>query len=148
MSPSAPKRPSPDSPERSLLRDAGMRATPQRLAVLRVLRRAGGDHLSADDVWEKLRRTHAGMDRSTAYRILASLVEVGILNQARFPDGVARFEITETAHHHAVCTRCGATVDIPHAAMQALARTVVQDSGFHIGEQPQLLAGLCRACAA
>src|ERR1019366_6229553 len=49
------------------IRAAGLRATPQRLAVLFVVARAGGAHLSADDVWLRLREGSGEMDRSTVY---------------------------------------------------------------------------------
>src|ERR1700676_3527065 len=90
-----------DAPD--VLRAAGLRATPQRVAVLEALGDAGGEHLSADDVWQRLAAVNSTMDRSTAYRVLADLTDVGLLTQVRFADGVARFEMQSIAHHHAVC---------------------------------------------
>src|ERR1700676_842760 len=98
---------------REALRSAGLRVTPQRVAVLSALHNARGDHLSADDVWQHLSRSSSLLDRSTAYRVLADLTDVGLLTQVRFDDGVARFEVQSQAHHHAVCTQCGSTSDLP-----------------------------------
>jgi Fe2+ or Zn2+ uptake regulation protein len=137
-----------DEPGREAIRAAGLRATPQRLAAYEAIQRAGGRHLSADDVWQQLRRHPAGMDRSTAYRILGDLARSGLLKEVRLADGVARFEIQDAAHHHAVCTRCGATEDVGPAAVRALSRRLRADTGFILGEQTLLLPGLCRACAA
>jgi Fe2+ or Zn2+ uptake regulation protein len=132
---------------RETIRAAGLRATPQRLAVLAVVGCAGGAHLSAEDVWQRLRQGTGEMDRSTVYRVLADLTEAGLLEQVRLGDGVARFEIQEVAHHHAVCTRCGATEDVNVEAVQALASRLRRETGFALGHHPLLLPGLCAACA-
>jgi Fe2+ or Zn2+ uptake regulation protein len=133
---------------RQRIRASGLRVTPQRLAVLEALQAAGGHHLSADDVWRRLRRSASEMDRSTAYRVLADLTEAGLLQQAQLGDGVSRFEIQAVAHHHAVCTVCGATEDVAVGAIDRLGRQLRRESGFVLGEQPLLLAGRCAGCAA
>jgi Fe2+ or Zn2+ uptake regulation protein len=130
-----------------LLRGAGLRATPQRLAVLDALEHAGGAHLSADEVWQQL-GDHPHMDRSTAYRILADLTAAGLLKQVRLRDGISRFEIQSTEHHHAVCTECGATLDIDASMVSAWTGQLRKAAGFVIGPDALLLTGLCRSCAA
>ncbi|MGO8685792.1 MAG: Fur family transcriptional regulator [Candidatus Dormibacteria bacterium] len=133
---------------RITLHAAGLRATPQRLAVLAVAARAGGAHLSAEDVWRRLRQGGGEMDRSTVYRVLADLTEAGLLEQVRLGDDIARFEIQDVAHHHAVCTLCGATEDVSVEAVHALASRLRRDTGFALGHHPLLLPGLCARCAA
>jgi Fe2+ or Zn2+ uptake regulation protein len=148
------RSPAPTAPRngeaatRETIRAAGLRATPQRLAVLAVAARAGGAHLSAEDVWQRLRQGTGEMDRSTVYRVLADLTEAGLLEQVRLGDGVARFEIQEVAHHHAVCTRCGATEDVSVEAVHALASRLRRETGFSLAHHPLLLPGLCATCAA
>ena len=146
MSPPAarPSR-SGEAATREIIRAAGLRATPQRIAVLAVAARAGGAHLSAEDVWQRLQRNEE-MDRSTVYRVLADLTDAGLLEQVRLGDGVARFEIQEIAHHHAVCTRCGATEDVSVEAVHALASRLRRDTGFSLAHHPLLLPGICAAC--
>jgi Fe2+ or Zn2+ uptake regulation protein len=143
-----PTRPvaSPADAVRSL-HGAGLRATPQRLAVLGALEHAGGAHLSADEVWQQT-EPHPRMDRSTVYRILADLTAAGLLKQVRLRDGVSRFEIQSVEHHHAVCTACGATLDIDAAIVGNWAGQLRSAAGFVIGGDALLLTGLCRACAA
>jgi Fur family transcriptional regulator, ferric uptake regulator len=128
------------------LRAAGLRTTPQRLAVLGALEHADGAHLSADEVWQRLDSQR--MDRSTAYRILADLTAAGLLKQVRLADGLSRFEIPSTEHHHAVCTECGATLDIDATMVAAWAGQLRTAAGFVIGRDALLLTGLCRSCAA
>ena len=87
------------------------------------------------------------MDRSTVYRVLADLTDAGLLEQVRLGDGIARFEIQEVAHHHAVCTRCGDTEDVSEDAVRALSTRMRRESGFLLGHHPLLFPGLCAACA-
>ena len=140
------------SPEAALavreqIRATGLRLTPQRIGVIEILRNARGKHLSADDVWRRLQDSAAGMDRSTTYRVLNDLHNAGLVQEAQLGDGVTRFEIQETAHHHAVCTRCGATEDVSAEPIQQLAKALRKQSGFKVGPQPLLIAGLCAHCA-
>lgn len=131
---------------RDALRDAGLRVTPQRLAVLEALGDAGGEHLSADDVWQHLSPS-SSMDRSTAYRVLADLTDAGLLTQVRFADGVARFERQGRAHHHAVCGRCGSTADVPIALVKPLNAALARTIGFAMAmDEPLLVRGTCSAC--
>jgi Fur family ferric uptake transcriptional regulator len=143
----APKPPEATELARQRLRGVGLRVTPQRLAVLATLQAADGHHLSADDVWRRLRSSAGEMDRSTAYRALADLTDAGLLQQAQLGDGVTRFEIQDEAHHHAVCTVCGATEDVGVDAIERLGRQLRKDTGFMLGTQPLLLAGRCAGCA-
>ena len=131
-----------------LLREAGLRVTPQRLAVLEALGDARGAHLSADDVWQHLPR-RVSMDRSTAFRVLADLTDAGLLTQVRFADGVSRFEVQSHAHHHAVCVHCGDTADVPASLVRPLSAALARGLGFVVApDEPLLVRGTCRACRA
>jgi Fe2+ or Zn2+ uptake regulation protein len=134
---------------RDTLRGAGLRVTPQRVAVLETLSDAGGHHLSADDVWQRLSAGGSSMDRSTAYRVLADLADAGLLTQVRLEDGVARFEMQGVAHHHAVCVVCGSTQDVPADAVGPLSATLARRTGFRVSlREPLMVRGTCRDCAA
>lgn len=132
---------------RDALREVGLRVTPQRLAVLEALNDAGGEHLSADDVWQHL-SPRWSLDRSTAYRVLSDLTEAGLLTQVRFADGIARFEVQSRAHHHATCTLCGSTEDVPVELLGPLTAALAQSSGFALSlDEPLTVRGVCHRCA-
>lgn len=131
---------------RDALREVGLRVTPQRVAVLEALNDAGGDHLSADDVWQNLSPTWS-LDRSTAYRVLSDLTEAGLLTQVRFADGIARFEVQSRAHHHAVCTVCGSTDDVPVELLRPLTAALARATGFAVSlHEPLMVRGVCQSC--
>ncbi len=96
------------------LRAAGLRATPARLAVLRLLR-ASERPLSHGEVSERL----AGrpFDRATLYRNLVDLTGAGLARRTELGDRIWRFEDRGVApsrdHPHFVCTECGRVECLP-----------------------------------
>lgn len=60
------------------IREAGLRATPARIATLEILYRAGAP-LTHADVAEKL--ASRGIDKATAFRNLNDLAEAGLLRK-------------------------------------------------------------------
>lgn len=93
------------------LREAGLRSTTPRVAVLRELM-ATRAPVSHAELCTALKKHH--LDRATLYRNLIDLAEVGIVKRVDLGDHVWRFEIKAKdgghadAHPHFVCTDCGA----------------------------------------
>src|SRR5689334_15475598 len=54
------------------------------------------DHVSADELFDLVRRTEAGIGRATVYRTLQWMVETGLATKVDFGEGRARFE---PSHH-------------------------------------------------
>jgi Fur family ferric uptake transcriptional regulator len=89
---------------RSAIRAAGLRATPQRIAVLAIVRAARSPR-SQDELAARLPATN---DRSTTYRNLAALARAGLVRRVDIGDRLARFEDgRRPPHAHFVCTSCG-----------------------------------------
>jgi Fur family ferric uptake transcriptional regulator len=59
------------------LRDKGLRLTPQRELVLSAVRSLG--HATPEEVAERVRQTHPGINLSTVYRNLETLENVGLV---------------------------------------------------------------------
>lgn len=99
---------------RAAVRNAGLRATPSRIAVLHLLRSASSP-VSHGDVVAKL-ATQA-WDPATIYRNLTDLSDVGLARRTDVGDHVWRYEAITgehaTAHPHFVCTECGSIECLP-----------------------------------
>jgi len=99
-----------------ILREAGLRTTGPRLAVLGVLESAKSP-LSHGDVADVLE--DETLDRATVYRNLMALTEAGLVRRTDLGDHVWRFELVraytahEMAHPHFVCTDCGTVSCMP-----------------------------------
>ncbi len=104
-----------DDALRAVLRDAGLRATPSRIAVLGLLRRTAGP-LSHAEAADRLRGQR--WDRATIYRNLTDLADAGLARRSDIGDHVWRFEAVDAAHAverhaHFVCTECGVVACLP-----------------------------------
>jgi Fur family transcriptional regulator, ferric uptake regulator len=104
---------------RDQLREAGLRATGARIAVLRVLRSALSP-LSHNDVAEQL--VGEPWDRATLYRNLLDIVRSGLARRTDLGDHVWRFELAQSEHDrsehpHFVCTDCGVVECLPSSAV-------------------------------
>ncbi len=110
---------------RASLREAGLRATAPRVAVLRSLRSASGP-VSHGDVATSL--ADEGWDRATVYRNLMALTEAGLLRRTDHGDHTWRFELSKPGaavgriHPHFLCDACGDVACLPNGSVQVLPR--------------------------
>jgi len=130
---------------RAAIRNAGLRATPSRIAVLHLLRSAGSP-VSHSDVVAKL--ASQTWDPATIYRNLTDLSDVGLARRTDVGDHVWRFEATTghqaQAHPHFVCTECGSVEclpDLEYEVTRAKAPRAVRLKRVEIQ-----LRGPCDAC--
>jgi Fe2+ or Zn2+ uptake regulation protein len=126
------------------LREAELRLTPQRFAVLEYLARAQG-HPTADQIAAEINRRFPRASRATVYNTLAALREAGLVREVVLDDGVARYESNTEPHHHFVCRACGRLEDVPPEAFKAPAR-VELEGGHEVETVEVVLRGLCAAC--
>jgi Fur family peroxide stress response transcriptional regulator len=126
------------------LREAELRLTPQRFAVLEHLTRAAG-HPTADQIAAEINRRFPRASRATVYNTLGALREAGLVREVLLDDAVTRYESNVEPHHHFVCRACGRLEDVPADAFKTPAR--VELAGGHEVEAVEVvLRGLCAAC--
>ncbi|OHV35903.1 MULTISPECIES: Fur family transcriptional regulator [Pseudofrankia] len=129
-------------------REQELRLTPQRAAVLAVLR-AAHDHPTASEVYERVRAVAPGIGSATVYRSLALLVDTGHALELNLGAGVAaRYDANTDRHDHAVCDRCGRAVDIDHPIPRGMVAEIARNSGFSITGYDLQFRGLCPECVA
>jgi Fur family peroxide stress response transcriptional regulator len=112
-------------------------------AVLDVLR-ACERHPTAAEVYEEVRRVRPRMGLATVYRILHQLTEQGLIKELGRNDERCRYDARTSRHDHAICTECGALLDIPVAIV--LADEVLQAAGMSLGVYEVRIYGRCTAC--
>jgi Fur family peroxide stress response transcriptional regulator len=130
-----------------LCRTRGIPLTWQRKAVLAELRRRV-DHPAADQIHEALRAEHPGISRTTVYRVLETLVGLGVVVRASHPGAAARFDAVTDPHHHRLCTSCGRLEDVPPTDVLALEVEVDLPAGYAPHDYSIYFRGTCAACAA
>jgi len=123
------------------------RITRQRAAVSALLERTE-DFRSAQQLHESLRESGDSIGLATVYRTLQALADSGEVDVLRADDGEALYRRCESAkhHHHLVCRRCGTTVEISGAGVEAWAEEMAARHGFSAVEHTLDLFGLCSQC--
>ncbi len=139
-----------DDDIRTLLREHGLRCTAPRLAVLSALAEAESPvnhHLSAAQIHQRLVEQRRDVDLATVYRTMSTLVRVGVVHALAVDENVSTYGLAAQPHHHAVCTRCGAIIEVPADQLSAALAQASQGTGFLLSDQAGLtLHGLCPEC--
>jgi Fur family peroxide stress response transcriptional regulator len=126
-------------------RQRGLPVTVQRRAILEtVLRR--DDHPTADQIYEEVRTTIPAMSRTTVYRALETLVDLGVLRVLSHPGAVARYDGKFRRHHHLVCNKCHKVIDLDNAKLDRLPVPDVAAEGFEIDDFSVHFSGVCAEC--
>jgi Fur family ferric uptake transcriptional regulator len=129
-----------------LLRAADQRATPQRLMILSVLQDAG-NHLTADEVFQRLGPMGSALNRSTVYRTLERFRDAGIVSETDLGGGVRVFELLEHhRHHHLICHRCDGIMEMDDNAVEPLRAAIRERYGFEPQVDHLAIWGVCAAC--
>ncbi|HEV2439304.1 MAG TPA: Fur family transcriptional regulator [bacterium] len=128
----------------ALLRRAGLRVTPQRVAILDTL--ATGRHLATcQNVWQRAQRRTSGLGLVTAYRILERMRKSGLVEQVDIR-GAAHFGLADRHHDHTICQRCGAIEATDGCLLDSLAGKRLRGTGFLVQAHRLDLLGTCQAC--
>lgn len=129
------------------LRDAGQRVTPQRVLILGVFTR--GEHLTAHEVYARVARVNPAVNRSTVYRTLERLRDLGLLSETDLGGSERHFEILgEDRHHHLVCRGCGALFRFDDELVRPLREMARARYDFAARIDHLALFGLCARCQA
>jgi Fur family ferric uptake transcriptional regulator len=130
------------------LRGAGERVTRQRLLVADALD-AARRQLTAQELWDRLRRRDPSIGRATVFRTLEALVASGVARRLEQDGHVYAYVACRPEHHHHLsCHRCGRVEEIGEALIRPVAQRVEDELGFRIDDARLDFYGLCAACAA
>jgi Fe2+ or Zn2+ uptake regulation protein len=127
------------------LRDAGLRVTGPRVAVLRVLVEAL-DHPRIDQVLERVRASGTSISTQTAYDVCETLHRAALARRFEPAGSPARYEARVDNHHHLVCRACGDTADVDCAVGLAPCLEPSDAAGFAVDEAEVTFWGVCPAC--
>ena len=92
-----------------LLKEKGLKMTRQRLVVLEVLAENPEQHLTAEDIYERVKVENPDIGLATVYRTVQLLLELELIDRINLDDGFIRYEIgslDEEEHqryHHLIC---------------------------------------------
>lgn len=128
-----------------LFRQKGLRITPQRRAIFESLT---GDlsHPTAEEIYQRVRQRIPEISRMTVYNTLYELVSMGEIAEVEpFVKEGTRYDANTTSHHHLVCLRCHAVVDIDRD-FDGLDVPLPEASGYRIVRREVMFYGYCPNC--
>lgn len=128
----------------------GYKYTEQRQLVLDILLEHPDLHLCSDDICKYLKEKRVNIGQSTVYRTLIMLEKMQIIRKVDLDDSLARYELfnhqENHAHHHLICTKCGAITDIKGDLLKDLEHQIFLDYGFEVKDHCLNFFGLCKKC--
>jgi Fur family peroxide stress response transcriptional regulator len=130
----------------SLCHEQGLPLTVQRREILiAVLER--DDHPTADQVYDSVKDRIRGLSRTTVYRVLETLVGLGMIRRLHHPGASARFDGKTRRHHHLVCRMCHQVIDVESPSLDDLQLSPKQRRGFQIEDYSVHFIGICARCS-
>lgn len=129
----------------TLFRDRGLRVTPQRQEIFRLL--YGNDrHPTVDSLFDAARHDMPTISLKTVYQTVHDLEALGQVAVLDVGTGSVRVDPNvEGEHHHLVCNGCGLVRDVPLAEVPRLPARQRRD--FHPQAVQVIFRGLCDTCS-
>jgi Fe2+ or Zn2+ uptake regulation protein len=128
-----------------IFRSRGLKMTPQRQCIFRVLHRMSGVHPTAEAVHAAVVDELPTVSLKTVYQTLNDLSAMGELHHIDLGTGSGRFDTTLSAHQHLVCDRCGRVWDV-HSDFTEVRLPEDVASGFRVSSTDIVFRGQCAHC--
>lgn len=123
------------------------RNTAQRAMILSEVQ-AAESHLTAGEIFERVRRKDPKLAYGTVYRALHVLADHDMVQELTFADQSSRFDKRVDRHDHVQCVDCGLLLDAD-VPVALFARHVAEEqTGFTIHDHHTVFTGQCPQCQA
>ena len=124
------------------LKEAGLKITQPRIAVLKVFETAEKRHLSAEDIYQILLESETNIGLATVYRVLTQFETAGLLIRHQFESGQSVFELDDGDHHdHMICLKTGKIIEFHDEIIEQRQREIAKEHGFELVDHSLTLYG-------
>jgi Fur family ferric uptake transcriptional regulator len=128
-----------------MLRERGLRLTPQRQLILEAVHELG--HATPESVHNAVRERVAGVNITTVYRTLELLEELGLVNHTHLSHGSPTYHPAgEGQHVHLVCRSCGSIEEMDPAVLIPVCDRLREERAFRVDVGHVSLFGICGNC--
>ena len=139
---------------KELLKKKGLKVTKQRLIVLETLGEHPDKHLTAEEIYELVKKSYPEIGLATIYRTVQVLLELQLIDRVNFDDGFERYELANLSedgaqkhhHHHRICKMCGRVFEFEEDMLESLELRIEQSTGFIVTDHEVKLYGYCNEC--
>lgn len=127
------------------LEQEGFKLTLQRRVILDAIHDAHA-HLTAEDIIGYVQTRVPGVKRSTVYRTLELLDELGCVFKSEISGRFVYHHAEEGHHHHLLCRSCGRMVDCDENMFSPVEESLKSRYGFQADFKHMVVRGLCQVC--
>ena len=122
------------------LRKAGLKVTLPRVRILEIFEQSTERHLSAEDIYNKIREAGDEVGLATVYRVLTQFESAGILMKQNFEDNYSVYELVSDDHHdHMVCLDSGDVIEFKNDLIEQEQEKIAKDHGYKIVDHKLVL---------
>jgi Fe2+ or Zn2+ uptake regulation protein len=129
-----------------LLKDKNLSFTQQRRVILEELENTDS-HLTADEVYFKVKKRMPHVSVGTIYRNLSVLVDLKLVDKVDTSFHTeSHYEINHDDHYHIICEKCLRIDDLEHFRALSIEPTAEKISSYKILRHSIELIGICPKC--
>lgn len=127
-----------------VLKECGIRVTPQRLSIFKILCKKGS-HINVEQLYEAVLEEIPNISLATVYSIVENFRDNGLVNEIKIDCGKSCYEIRTDAHHHFMCKNCKNIFDVDIPLCSTICGKNVD--GHKIEDFHGYFYGICKDCA-
>jgi Fur family ferric uptake transcriptional regulator len=132
------------------LKKKGYKLTPQRRAIVDTIIDSEGKHLTAEEIYDEVKKNCPEIGLATVYRTILLLEEIGIVSRLHLNDGCSRYELVHSdethRHHHLVCNVCNSVIEVEDDLLEKLEAKIESSYDFKIVNHSVKFYGICSKC--
>lgn len=128
-----------------ILREHGLKVTPQRLAIYTMLKNTNS-HPNAETIFRTLEPENPTMSLATVYKTLDSFKTANLVTEINTGDGCSHYDATIEPHNHLICKKCNSITDVYYGTTNDLEKKVKENLGCDIDNTQVLFFGICAHC--
>lgn len=132
------------------LKKKGYKLTPQRRAVVDTIVENEGKHLTAEEIYDEVKKNCQEIGLATVYRTIALLEEIGVVSRLHLNDGCSRYELVHSdehhMHHHLICNKCNVVIEVQDDLLEEIEKRISKEYKFIILDHSLKFFGHCKRC--
>ena len=131
-----------------LLREKGLKVTPQRMAIYSMLEDTKS-HPSAEDIYKSLITTNPTISLATVYKTLDSFKATGLIQELNIENGRSNSDAQIYPHPHILCSSCNRIYDFDanlEGVLSSMRKEIAEQTDFLINREQINFYGTCPNC--
>jgi len=132
------------------LKERGFKLTKQRKDIFDYLVANKDKHLSAEEIYDAIKKKKPGIGLATVYRTMQLFTDIKVSVRNDFEQGKSRYELNIDGdfhnHHHLVCSICNKIIEVNEDLMDELEKQIEDKYEFEIVNHDLKLFGYCKEC--